>query len=522
LAAFVSSEYLSGHLGDLFQAGSPGLTLLSYLATAVSAFFSVWVSGKFFDHRPFREFGFGLDHSWWADFGFGLLLGAILMTAIFLIEYGLGWVTISGYFTSTPPRLPFSLALLIPLLIFILVGSYEELIFRGYQLTNLAEGMNPSPSAPKPAALAAAILSSLLFALMHADNPHASFLSTCNIFLAGLLLASGYLLTGQLAIPIGLHVSWNFFQGNIFGFPVSGGDFRTAVVLNIHQRGPDLWTGGSFGPEGGLLGTIFPLVGILIILLWVKGKSRPAELFQHLADPPRERSSPPLARSKPADLYSRGQLSPDAISHLIWDWNGTLLNDLDLCLSVINSMLRKRDLPEVTSAQYLEIFGFPVQNYYTKLGFDFQQEPFEAISTEFITAYEAGRPGCQLMEGAEEILDHVARSGITQSILSASRADYLNKALLDYGIESYFCAVNGLDNHHAAGKTEIAREFMAAYHVQPRHTLLVGDTLHDAEIAGKLGIGCLLVSRGHQDRQRLKTAGVPVLDSLYSVREMLP
>ncbi len=210
-------------------------------------------------------------------------------------------------------------------------------------------------------------------------------------------------------------------------------------------------------------------------------------------------------------------MEKNAYAHIIWDWNGTLLDDLNLCLEIINNLLSKNHLPPVSLANYLGIFGFPVRNYYQNIGFDFKKESFEVISTEFITAYEKGRPNCLLMLGARETLEWFLSAGYTQSILSASKQTYLNDAVLDYGIKDYFISINGLDNHHATGKFDLAKEFMTAQDLEPNTILLIGDTLHDAEIAGSLGIDCWLIPNGHQSRQRLESAGVPILDSLSNL-----
>lgn len=200
--------------------------------------------------------------------------------------------------------------------------------------------------------------------------------------------------------------------------------------------------------------------------------------------------------------------------HIIWDWNGTLLDDLNLCLEIINNLLRKYFLPPVSFDNYLDVFGFPVQDYYQNIGFNFEEEPFEVISTEFITAYEKGRPNCRLMPGTQEALEQLSSIGYTQSVLSASKQSNLTTAVLEYGIKNYFISINGLDNHHAAGKFDLAKEFMMAQDLNPNSVLLVGDTLHDAEIAVSLGVDCWLIPNGHQSRQRLRSASVPILDSL--------
>jgi membrane protease YdiL (CAAX protease family) len=249
---------------------SPLLPVVSGVAGLTGAVLSVWLAGRFLDRRPFADFGFHLNGGWWLDLFFGMALGALLITAVFLAELGLGWVTVTGAFESLVPGAPFWLAILVPAALFLCVGFYEELVSRGYQLRNAAEGLNLPGVGPRNAVLLAWVLSSAFFGYLHATNPNATLLSTVNVALAGLMLGFGYVLTGELAIPIGLHVTWNFFQGAVFGFPVSGLRVGGASFLSLDQGGPDLWTGGPFGPEGGLLGPAAMVVGILLISLWVR------------------------------------------------------------------------------------------------------------------------------------------------------------------------------------------------------------------------------------------------------------
>ena len=210
------------------------------------------------------------------------------------------------------------------------------------------------------------------------------------------------------------------------------------------------------------------------------------------------------------------------LQHIIWDWNGTLLDDLELCLEIINGMLKERELPAITRESYLEVFDFPVKNYYQKLGFDFSLEPFEAVSDQFIQAYERGRPECQLMDGSREILAALSSRRISQSILSASRRVYLTKAVQEYGIESHFNSIEGLDNHHAAGKLELAYQFLEFCPFDPAEMLLVGDTTHDGDIARALGVDCMLIPNGHHSRERLAATGLPVLNSLLELKGLFP
>jgi hypothetical protein len=122
---------------------------------------------------------------------------------------------------------------------------------------------------------------------LHIFNPNAGLVSSFNIFLAGLLLLGvGRLLTGELAIPIGVHITWNFVQGNVLGFPVSGVDYRWATVFATQQHGPELWTGGAFGPEAGLLGVLAMLLGALLTILWVRWRYGRTGLCHALAVAP--------------------------------------------------------------------------------------------------------------------------------------------------------------------------------------------------------------------------------------------
>lgn len=259
----------SGALGSLSGSGGPSIFFIGTLASLPAALLSVWLVGRFMDRRPFKDFGFHFDGGWCLDLFFGLLLGAALMTGIFLVELALGWVTVTGSFRSSSPNIPFAFAILLPLAAFVLVGIYEELFSRGYQLRNMAESLNYPGLGPRGAVLAAWGFSSLLFGILHALNPNADVVSTLNITLAGLMLGAGYVLTGELAVPIGLHIAWNFFQGSVFGFPVSGLNPPGGTFVLTEQAGPGVWTGGLFGPEGGLLVTIATLAGILLTALWV-------------------------------------------------------------------------------------------------------------------------------------------------------------------------------------------------------------------------------------------------------------
>lgn len=240
---------------------------LAFGAAAVAAGVAVCVVlypiARFVDRRRFADYGLRIDRDWWIDLGFGLALGVALQAAVFVAGLTAGWFTVVGTFRSPGAFLP-AFAGIVAL--FLVVGVYEELLARGWLLTNLAEGLRFAGRGP--AVLVALVLSSGVFGALHASNPGATPLSIAVISLAGVLLAAGYLLTGELAIPIGLHVTWNLAQGGLFGHGVSGLDVEV-TLLATETTGPALWTGGAFGPEGGLLGLVAVVLGCVAVGAWV-------------------------------------------------------------------------------------------------------------------------------------------------------------------------------------------------------------------------------------------------------------
>ncbi|MFN8441118.1 MAG: type II CAAX endopeptidase family protein [Caldilineaceae bacterium] len=245
---------------------------------------TTWIIGVLIDRRPFSQFGFQMGRQWWLDLLAGLLLGSLLMTLIFLVEWSLGWVEVTGVFQVHRIGIPFAAALLSPLLLFTAVAIQEELLARGYQIRNLAEGLHFAPINERVAILFGSLLSSGLFSWLHLNNPNVSWTSTFTIGLAGFFLSVGYILSGRLGVSIGLHFTWNLFQGTVFSFPVSGNKFDQVSVIAIKQGGPTLWTGGAFGPEAGLLGVIAMILGSLLIVWWIYQQEYHVALYRPLAN----------------------------------------------------------------------------------------------------------------------------------------------------------------------------------------------------------------------------------------------
>lgn len=249
----------------------PVLQVAGAVLAAVGVTAVVAIAGVAIDRRRLADFGLHLDRDWWLDCAFGAALGLALITGVFLVGVGAAWFRVTGLVVTAAGASAVGLAVGY-LVLFAAVSVAEELAVRGYLLTNLAEGLRVGPVGGSVALGGAVLATSALFGLLHAGNPSATAASTATIGLAGLFLAAGYALTGELAIPLGLHFTWNYAQGVLFGFPVSGLRLGVAVV-ETRETGPDLVTGGPFGPEAGLLGVAAILVGTAAIALWVRWRT---------------------------------------------------------------------------------------------------------------------------------------------------------------------------------------------------------------------------------------------------------
>lgn len=245
------------------------ITWVDFTLRSILIFGFYMISIRYTDHRPWRESGLIFSRQWSRDLIAGIGIAAISMSCIFLIQWLTGTIEITGFGWQRNGTSYW----LIPLFIYFIqmasVGFYEELIVRGYILRNLSEGLSIKKITPFWSVFLAIIISSALFGLGHAGNPNVTWLALTNILLAGIMLALPFVITGRLSLSIGLHFSWNFAQGGIFGFHVSGLDVRNSLI-GIQQSGPDWWTGGVFGPEGGIIGVMGMLLIVCITLIYLK------------------------------------------------------------------------------------------------------------------------------------------------------------------------------------------------------------------------------------------------------------
>jgi phosphoglycolate phosphatase len=199
---------------------------------------------------------------------------------------------------------------------------------------------------------------------------------------------------------------------------------------------------------------------------------------------------------------------------IIWDWNGTLLNDVELCISSVNSLLKDRNLPQINTKKYKEVFSFPVKDYYKTLGFDFEAEDFSVSAHQYIDLYYAGFDSCSLQKNTVEVLTHFRENGIRQFVLSAMEHEMLEKTLKIKGIFHFFEGIAGLKDHYAVSKIDVGIQLISDFGINRESTLMIGDTTHDFEVAQQLGVKCILIADGHQTPERLTKTGGTVIESL--------
>jgi phosphoglycolate phosphatase len=216
-------------------------------------------------------------------------------------------------------------------------------------------------------------------------------------------------------------------------------------------------------------------------------------------------------------------ISSKQYDHIIWDWNGTLFNDVELCTDIMNILLTQESLPNISSQKYKEIFTFPVEEYYKIAGHTFERISFEVLGKQFMIEYELRKNTCELYPGVLNLLSLLNERRINQHLLSAYEQVSLNNILKYYNIDNYFQNIVGLDNIYASSKLYLAHKLAKTIHSNGKgvNILLIGDTIHDYEVANGINSDCILLSHGHQNEERLLKLGIPIVKNFDELTILL-
>ena len=206
---------------------------------------------------------------------------------------------------------------------------------------------------------------------------------------------------------------------------------------------------------------------------------------------------------------------------VIWDWNGTLLNDVQLCIDIVNEFLQIQNKTKLNKESYQNVFDFPIVDYYKAAGLDFEQNSFEELTYKFIYKYNSNVLKQSLYNSALEVLDYCKKNNKNQYILTAANEKDVLQFVNKFKIENYFKQITGLNNYKAESKTDIGVKLMNLEQICTNSTVLIGDTTHDFDVAQHLNIDCILIADGHQNKEKLKSKSSNNTVIMSSLKELL-
>ena len=209
------------------------------------------------------------------------------------------------------------------------------------------------------------------------------------------------------------------------------------------------------------------------------------------------------------------------IKEIVWDWNGTLINDASLCVDILNNILFLHDQPSISIEYYRNNFSFPVSDFYKRIYLPSSGKKFDEVSLCFISEYRLKWKECNLQTGVLPILKMIQKLGLKQSILSAGNQSDVELYVDHFKLESFFYQVFGTDNIKAEGKIELGKKFITDSNLRPEEILLVGDTIHDLQVANEIGCSVLLFSQGHNSNNQLSGYSVQIINDLMEVAQYL-
>ncbi|SDW75712.1 phosphoglycolate phosphatase [Lutibacter oricola] len=211
----------------------------------------------------------------------------------------------------------------------------------------------------------------------------------------------------------------------------------------------------------------------------------------------------------------------NSYNNVIWDWNGTLLNDVQLCIEIVNDFLKIQNKTTLTIDSYKNAFDFPIIEYYKSVGLEFDEASFEELTHKFIYKYNSNVMKQPLHNHVLKVLDYCKTNNKTQYILTAANEKDVLKFINKFNITPYFKHITGLTNYRAESKTAIGIELMKQQQISTNSTVLIGDTTHDFEVAEQLNIDCILIANGHQNKERLERKSSKNTIVVSSLKELL-
>lgn len=207
---------------------------------------------------------------------------------------------------------------------------------------------------------------------------------------------------------------------------------------------------------------------------------------------------------------------------VLWDWNGTLLDDVALCVDALNRLLKRHNYPQqYDTTRYRAIFGFPIEDYYRRAGFDFNAHPFPLLAQRYMDDYIPASVACPLAAGAIPALNAFRAAGARQVVLSASPTTTLERQVSERGIRPYFDALLGLGDIYAKSKLDLGLAYLQKTGFDPKSAVMIGDSTHDFEVASALGVRCVLQAGGHQPEETLRATGAATATDLTSAATLI-
>lgn len=207
-------------------------------------------------------------------------------------------------------------------------------------------------------------------------------------------------------------------------------------------------------------------------------------------------------------------------ANIFWDWNGTLVDDVDLAMDAANDMLCRRNREPITKTQYYAYIDTPIIRFYEHI-FDFSQITIEEIMVEFNEYYCRNLSDYPLMKGAKDVLQEFLEKGIKQSVLSSSSNEMLLPYVEKFGLNKYFESILGASDNYCNGKTERAIKYIREKNINPKNCILIGDTLHDFDTACAIGCDCILIPNGHQSKEDLVATGATIAEDICLISSMI-